>query len=123
MTRLLPAGLQAILLIGILVSVGCQGTNSLINLHDSTPSPDSQFIVAQYYRQAVFMVKNAEDLSLKAKRYAQLFGPDSQWVTSAKILEKYYENESLDQEWLAILYAAELAKAHLHSARLEARHE
>ena len=120
MTRLLPAGLQAVLLIGILVKVGCHGTSPLINLHNSAPSPDPQFMVAQYDRQAVFMVKNAQDVNLKAKRYARLFGPDSKWATSAKLLEKYYEKNSLDKERLAILHA-ELGKAHFQSARLEVR--
>ncbi|MFZ1748517.1 MAG: hypothetical protein WBO24_11595 [Nitrospirales bacterium] len=120
MTRLLPASLQAVLLIGILVKVGCHGTSPLIDLHNSAPSPDPQVIVAPHYRQAVFMVKNAEDVNIKAKRYARLFGPDSKWVTSAKFLEKYYEKETLDQERLAILHAG-LAKAHLYSARLEVR--
>ncbi len=120
MTRLLPAGLQTLLLIAILVKLGCHGTSPLISLHDSAPSPDPQFMVAQYYRQAVFMVKNAQDVDLKAKRYARLFGPDSKWVTSAKFLEKYYEKESLKQEQLAILHA-ELGKAHFHSASLEVR--
>jgi hypothetical protein len=77
-------------------------------------------MVAQYDRQAVFMVKNAQDVNLKAKRYARLFGPDSKWVPNAKFLEKYDEKESLDQERLAILHA-ELGKAHFHSASLEVR--
>ncbi|MEO6203402.1 MAG: hypothetical protein ABIU05_24400 [Nitrospirales bacterium] len=120
MTRLLPAGLQAVLLLGILVKVGCHGTSPLINLHDSAPSPVPQVMVAQYDRQAVFMVNNAQDVNLRAKRYARLFGPEPKWVTSAKFLEKYYEKESLEQERLAILHA-ELSKPHFHSASLEVR--
>lgn len=123
MTRLLPAGLQAVLLIGMLAKLGCHGTSPLINLHNSAPYPDPQFMVTQYDRQAVFMVKYAQDVNLKARRYARLFGPDSNWVTIAKLLEKYYEKESLDQERLAILHA-ELGKAHFHSAFLNsAKHK
>lgn len=115
----LVGGIQTILLIGILAGVGCQSSHTLQNVQDSVPS-DPQFIVALHYRQAVFMVQNARDLRLKAERYAQLFGPDSEWVASAKWLENYYEKESLDRERLAILHA-ELAKSGSHSVRLKAR--
>ncbi|MDR4494330.1 MAG: hypothetical protein R3B74_07885 [Nitrospirales bacterium] len=120
MTRVFRTGLHAILLIGILISVGCHGPHALVNFYNSDPDRDQRFIVAQYYRQAVFMVKNAEDMRLKAERYAQLFGSDSEWVSSAKWLENYYEKESLDREQLAVFHA-ESVKSHSHSARLEAR--
>jgi hypothetical protein len=82
-----------------MVKVGCHGTSPLINLHDSAPFPDPPSMGAQSDRQGVFMVKNAQQaVNLKAKPHAQLFGPDSEWATSAKLLEKYYEKESLVQE-------------------------
>lgn len=99
MPRLLLASLQAVLLIGILVKVGCHGTSPLINLHDSAPFPDPPSMGVQSDRQEVFMVKNAkQDVNLRAKRHKQFFGLDLEWASSAKFLEKYYKNESLVQE-------------------------
>lgn len=91
--------------------MGCHGTSPLINLHDSTLSPDPQPMVDQYDRQAVFMVKNTQDMDLKAKQYAQLFGPDSEWATSAKLLKNFYEKEAQNRERLAILHA-EVGRSH-----------
>ena len=99
MPRLLLASFQTVLLIGILVKVGCHGTSPLINLHDSAPFPDPPSMGVQSDRQGVFMVKNPkQDVNLRAKRHAQFFGPDLEWASSAKFLEKYYKNESLVQE-------------------------
>jgi len=72
-----------------------------IALNNLDPSQDQKFIVKQYLTQAVHMVQKAQDLRRKADRYAQLFGPDSEWVTSAKMLEEFYINEAYDREKLA----------------------
>ncbi|WP_447968899.1 hypothetical protein [Nitrospira sp. M1] len=101
MNRLSHWCLQVMLLMLIMVSVGCQRPHTPVSLNNLDASQDQQFIVKQYLHQAVLMVQKAHDLRLKAKRYAQLFGPDSEWVTSANMLEEFYINEAYDRERLA----------------------
>ena len=98
MKRSLPTGVQGVLLVGLWVCVGCQSPHAPLDLNSFDPSQDQQFIADQYRRQAALMKQTAEDLKSKAERYAQLFGADSEWATSAKFLKKYYEKESLVQE-------------------------
>lgn len=94
--------IQGMVLVLIMVSIGCQKPAvAPINLNNLDPSQDQRFIVKQYLNQAVHMVQTAQDLRRKSERYAQLFGPDSEWVTSAKLLEEFYINEAYDREKLA----------------------
>ncbi|HSF11240.1 MAG TPA: hypothetical protein VLA60_17655 [Nitrospirales bacterium] len=66
-------------------------------------------------------MKNTQQaVNLKAKRHAPFFGPDSEWATSAKLLEKFYEKEAQNRERLAILHA-EAGRLHPHSPGLETR--
>ena len=100
----LPTGIQGILLLGMLVVVGCQRPDTPLNLNNFDPSQDQQFIADQYLRQAALMKQKAEELRLQAERYAQLFGPESEWATSAKLLQNFYEQEAQDRERLAELH-------------------
>ena len=100
--------------------MGCQRSAILLELNSFDPSQDQQFIADQYRRQAALMKQKAEDLKIKAERYAQLFGPDSEWATSAKLLEKFYEKEAQNRERLAILHA-EVGRPHPHSPVFETR--
>ncbi|MBA3965087.1 MAG: hypothetical protein H0X47_04825 [Nitrospirales bacterium] len=120
MKRALSTGIQGILLSGLLVCVGCQGPDTLLDFNSLDPSQDQQFIADQYLRQAALMKQKAEDLKIKAERYAQLFGPDSEWATSAKLLENFYEKEAQNRERLAILHA-EVGRPHSHSPDFESR--
>jgi len=110
----LSASIQAILLIGLLTCVGCQRPHPPLDLNSFDPSRDQLLIADQYLRQAALMRKKAEDLRIKAERYAQLFGPESEWATSAKLLENFYEQEAKNRERIALLHA-EIAKANPHS--------
>ncbi|MEO8325544.1 MAG: hypothetical protein ABI618_06825 [Nitrospirota bacterium] len=120
MKRSLPTGIQAILLLGLLVCVGCQGPDTPLDFNSLDPSQDQQFIANQYRRQAALMKQKAEDMKIKAERYAQLFGPDSEWATSARLLGQFYEKEAQNRERLAIRHA-EIGKSNPHSTHLETR--
>lgn len=120
MKRSLSTGIQGILLIGLLVCVGCESPQIPIDLNSFDSSQDQQFIADQYRRQAALMKQKAEDLKIKAERYAQLFGPDSEWATSAKLLENFYEKEAKNRERSAILHA-EVGRHHPHSPDFETR--
>lgn len=113
MRRLLSTGIQGILLVGMLIVVGCYRPDTPLSLNNLDPLQDQQFIAEQYLREAALMKQKAEDLRLKAERYAQLFGPDSEWATSAKLLGAFYEKEAQDRERLAVLHA-EIANSHPH---------
>ena len=106
MVRLLSAGIQGILLGGIIIVTGCEKSPAVpLNLNNLDPSQDQQFIIDQYVRQAALMKQKAEEMRVRADRYAQLFGPDSEWTISAKLLREFYEKEAQDRERLAILHA------------------
>ncbi|MCA9452007.1 MAG: hypothetical protein H6750_17765 [Nitrospiraceae bacterium] len=120
MKRSLPTGIQGVLLAGLWVCVGCGSPHAPLDLNSFDPSQDQQFIADQYRRQAALMKQTAEDLKSKAERYAQLFGADSEWATSAKLLEKFYEQEAQNRERLAILHA-EAGRLHPHSPHFETR--
>ncbi|MDR4494331.1 MAG: hypothetical protein AB7P17_14130 [Nitrospirales bacterium] len=120
MNRSLPTGIQGLLLIGLLLCVGCQSPHTPLDLNSFDPSLDQQFIADQYLRQVVLMKQKVEDLRVQAERYAQLFGPDSEWATSAKLLENFYAREVKNRERLAILHA-ELAKHHSRSTDFATR--
>jgi hypothetical protein len=100
--------------------VGCQGPQVPIDLNSFDPSQDQQFIADLYRRQAALMKQKAEDLKIKAERYSQLFGPDSEWATSAKLLQNFYEKEAQNRERLAIRHA-EVGKSNPHFTNLEPR--
>ena len=118
--RHLLKDIQGILLLGLLVCVGCQKAQIPLDLNSFAPSQDQQFIAAQYLRQSVLMKQKAEDMRIKAERYAQLFGADSEWATSAQLLQKFYEKEAQNRKQLAILHA-EAGKPHPHSQDFETR--
>lgn len=120
MKRSLSTGIQGILLSGLLVCVGCQGSDRPLDLNSFDLFQDQQFIANQYRRQAALMKQKAEDLKIKAERYAQLFGPDSEWATSARLLGQFYEKEAQNRERLAIRHA-EIGKFNPHSTNLETR--
>jgi hypothetical protein len=48
--------------------------------------------------------KKAEDLSEQAAAYERLFGRDSDWVTGARLLAEYYEEEAKEKHRLAARY-------------------
>lgn len=103
--EVLSAGIQGILLTGMLVMIGCQGPDIPLSLDSWDSSQDQQFISQQYHRQAILMKQKAEEFRLQAKRYAELFGPESDWVTSAILLANFYEEEAQDRARLARLHA------------------
>ncbi len=115
----LSTGILGVLLLGVLVCVGCRPDTPL-DLNSLDPSQNQQLIADQYRRQAALMKQKAEDLKIKAERYAQLFGADSEWATSAKLLQNFYEKEAQNRERLAILHA-EAGSPHSHSPNFETR--
>ncbi|MEO6203401.1 MAG: hypothetical protein ABIU05_24395 [Nitrospirales bacterium] len=120
MKRSLSTGIQGILLSGLLVCVGCQGPDRPLDLNSFDPFQDQQFIANQYRRQAALMKQKAEDLKNKAERYAQLFNPDSEWATSARLLGQFYEKEAQNRDRLAIRHA-EVGRPLSHSPDFETR--
>ncbi|MCA9472252.1 MAG: hypothetical protein MRJ96_15720 [Nitrospirales bacterium] len=95
--------MTGVLFILIAISVGCHGPSKPpISLNNLDPSQDQQFIVKQYLQQAVRLVQRAHDFNAKAERYAQLFGPDSEWTTSARMLENYYMKAAYEREHMAV---------------------
>ena len=51
-----------------------------------------------YVRQAARSRELAEEQANRALVYVHLFGADSDWVSSARLLSQFYENAALEQE-------------------------
>ena len=51
-----------------------------------------------YVRQATRSRELAEEQANRALVYERLFGADSDWVSSARLLAQFYENSAREQE-------------------------
>lgn len=100
------------LLSGLLLalSYSCTGPGTLFEMTSEEPSPDQWKIAAFYSREAAKMREKAEELSRQAVTYEQLFGPGSEWVTGARLLAQYYEEQARELEHRSGKHAA-LAEA------------
>lgn len=63
-------------------------------------SPDHLKLASNYAREAKRSRQMAQEQADRAAAYEKLFGPDSDWVTGAKLLRQFYEESAreLDRE-------------------------
>lgn len=62
------------------------------------PGQDHVSLASMYVRQATRSRELAEEQANRAVVYERLFGADSDWVSSAKLLAQFYENSAREQE-------------------------
>ena len=62
------------------------------------PTQDHVKMASIYVRQAMRSREMAEEQVNRAFVYERVFGADSDWVTSARLLAQFYENSAREQE-------------------------
>jgi ribonuclease HI len=62
------------------------------------PTQDHVKMASFYVREAMRSRELAEEQANRAVVYERLFGPGSDWVTGARLLNQFYENSAREQE-------------------------
>lgn len=62
------------------------------------PTQDHTKMASYYVRQAMRSWELAGEQANRASVYERMFGADSDWVSSARLLSQFYENEAREQE-------------------------
>ncbi len=82
-------------------ALGCIRASAPLDLASQNPYSDQNKIASHYSREANNFRLKAQELSQRASVYEGLFGPDSEWVRGARLLEQFYEYLAQEQERLA----------------------
>ncbi|HEU4686620.1 MAG TPA: hypothetical protein VFS39_19085 [Nitrospira sp.] len=93
-----------VLALALLVSACNRGLPSSLDTASLDPSQDHLKIASYYTREAALSRQKAEEQANRALVYERLFGPESDWVTGAKLLAQYYEDAARDQDRQASLH-------------------
>ena len=94
-----------VLVLGFLLVSGCvRGPTALLDPASRDPGQDHWAIAAYYSRQAAESRQQAEALTGSIVAYAQLFGPESDWVTGTRLLAQFYGDTAREQDRLADLH-------------------
>ncbi len=68
-------------------------------------STDEQRTIGEYYRrEAVMFRQRADEMTERVIAYRQLFGEESEWVSGARVLGEFYQQEARERERLAEQY-------------------
>lgn len=89
-----------LLTVEAMVLSGCTTptTHEELDLTTYDPAQDHQKIAAHYSREAARFRQAAEQLSVRATLYQQLFGPMSDWVAGTRLLIQSYEEQAKELE-------------------------
>ncbi len=87
------------------VSSGCATPESL-EMGSYDPSDDQGAIAGYYRNQALAMHEKAKAQATTAARYEELFGSESDLVSGARSLARYYEQTALELGRLAEAHAS-----------------
>ncbi|HYM88418.1 MAG TPA: hypothetical protein VES92_04810 [Nitrospiraceae bacterium] len=91
-------GWGVLILLCSLAAAGCAQPVAKIDTTSFGPSQD-QMAIADYYRdQAMVLKEKAGAIAESAVRYEHLFGPESDWVSGARQLSRYYAVAAQDLE-------------------------
>lgn len=98
---------------------GCGTPDRELDLLSFNASIDQRFI-ARYYQEEAFRYRQqADEADTRAEMYERMFGPDSDWVSGARLLAQSYRLAADDREQLANehLHAGAIAKPSATSLR------
>lgn len=88
-----------------LAAAGCAQPVETIDTTSFGPSQDQIAIASYYRREAMVLKEKAAAIAESAVRYEHLFGPQSDWVSGARQLSRYYAVAAQDLERRAEAYA------------------
>jgi hypothetical protein len=81
--------------------MGCATPDRGFDLDSFHPSSDQRLIASYYQKEALRLRKQADEFDARADMYERMFGPSSDWVSSAKLLAESYRLTAEDRERLA----------------------
>jgi hypothetical protein len=94
--------MTVVVLIACLGSAACHGGPILplapLETASRDPTQDHVKMASLYVRQAMRSRELAEEQTNRAFVYERVFGADSDWVSSARLLAQFYENSAREQE-------------------------
>lgn len=90
--------------LGVFVSVGCGAPGPPLELTTLDPSQDQWAIASYYSQEATRLRQKAEELTMQAAVYEQVFGPESEWATGTRLLARFYEDAARERERQADLH-------------------
>jgi hypothetical protein len=97
-TRMRLIVLFAVCMFGV---QSCSASPTVLDFY-TVQSPEEQRAIGEYYRQeAVIFRQRADEMAERITAYRQLFGEDSEWVSGARLLSEYYQQEARERERLA----------------------
>ena len=80
---------------------GCAAPDQEIDLASFNSTID-QRLIARYYQEEAFRFRQqANELDARGDLYERMFGPDSDWVSGARLLAQSYRFTADDRERLA----------------------
>ena len=97
---------RSLLVVGIMLGMsGCVSPQS-IEMGSYDPAYDQKAIAGYYRNQSVALREKAHAQATAAVRYEALFGPDSDLVSGARALARYYEQTAQELERVAEAHAS-----------------
>ena len=82
-------------------AAGCVTPGDELELSSHDRSEDQRLIAERYSEEALRFRQRAEEADARAAIYADLFGADSDWVTSTRLLARSYREAAQQRERLA----------------------
>lgn len=82
----------------ILLATGCVRPDTTADLTMREPNQNHWEIASFYTREAAVFREKAEEQLNRVEVYTRLFGPDSDWVTGARLLAEFYQQQAQDRE-------------------------
>ena len=89
--------------------MGCAAPDHEIDLASFNSTIDQRLIATYYQEEAFRYRQQADELDARGDLYERMFGPDSDWVSGARLLAQSYRLAAEDRE--------RLAKDHLDARR------
>ena len=98
-------GAILVLLLASFLLSGCSGGPAApLDMTALNPGHDQGRVATYYRHEAVVSRQQAEELSHRAVVYEGLFGRESEWVTSTRLLVQFYKDTASEQDRLADLH-------------------
>lgn len=92
-------------ILGLFFQIGCSsGLTPPLEMTTLNPGDDHQTIAHHYLHEARLSRQQVEELSNQAAVYEQVFGRESDWVSSTRLLVQFYQEVAREQDRLAELH-------------------
>ncbi len=83
---------------------GCSASPKLLDFNAAETADERRAISEFYRKEAIMFRQKADEMQERATAYRPLFGEESDWVTGARLLGEYYQQEARDRQRLSDQY-------------------